>query len=254
MESSSGRGRLAQSMRQRACCRHPLDRTRQSERSAIVHAHALVIARADQSCERPGFMPSAGPSCRLRVRVAAWSSGPVWHHVASSRARPGRAPQASSGRPPAALPADGASQQTATHDQQHAQQRQQHAAHDAAVVTDLRSGLGHSMSYDNRSGGGLPAAASQGLWQRLRTGARTATARLLYRYYCWRRDTFSDLQLLLALSALLFLAGAWVEGAVMRGLDTALDAAMSDATAEAPGWWVPLYAVSRVAEVAAQHC
>lgn len=164
------------------------------------------------------------------------------------------AAQASSS-PPAPLPAGGAGESPLRrrpllqHEVQQRrlqqEQKQQAVQRPPTLATDMRSGLGHSMSFDHHASGGLPAAAAQGLWQRLRAGMRTATARLLYRYYCWRRDTFSDLQLLLALSAVLFLAGALVEGAVMRGQDTALDSAMADAGSEAPGWWVPLYAVSR---------
>jgi len=99
------------------------------------------------------------------------------------------------------------------------------------------------MSYDQGGRGLPPAAARPGAWPQLCTAARTATARLLYRYYCWRADTFSDLQLLLGLSAALFLMGAWVQSGLMRGLGSTADAPLPAAGVEAPGWWLPLYAV-----------
>lgn len=61
------------------------------------------------------------------------------------------------------------------------------------------------------------------------------------RYYTWRKDTFSDLLLLLGVSLLLFLVAGWVEGTAMRGLDANLEAAMD--SGDRPEWWVGIYAV-----------
>ncbi|KAI7839331.1 hypothetical protein COHA_006922 [Chlorella ohadii] len=42
---------------------------------------------------------------------------------------------------------------------------------------------------------------------------------LQYKYFNWRQDTWSDLQLFMLLNAFVFLAGAWVEGAIIRYFD-----------------------------------
>ncbi|PRW57972.1 SAD1 UNC-84 domain 1- isoform A [Chlorella sorokiniana] len=42
---------------------------------------------------------------------------------------------------------------------------------------------------------------------------------LQYKYFNWRQDTWSDLQLFMLLNAAVFMAGAWVEGAVIRYMD-----------------------------------
>ncbi|KAL4421226.1 hypothetical protein ABPG75_010517 [Micractinium tetrahymenae] len=50
----------------------------------------------------------------------------------------------------------------------------------------------------------------------------TKLGKLQYQYFNWRQDTWSDLQLFMVLNVLIFLAGAWVEGAVIRNMDATL--------------------------------
>ena len=61
------------------------------------------------------------------------------------------------------------------------------------------------------------------------------------RYFNWRKDTFSDLQLFLAFNVGLFLVGAAIEGALLRGLD----GTGVPADGDHPQWWLDLYAVRR---------
>jgi hypothetical protein len=77
---------------------------------------------------------------------------------------------------------------------------------------------------------------------------------LCCRYYNWRKDTLSDLQLFLLFNVGLFLLGAGIEGAILRGSDdmpdttaaaaVAMAAAKSgDVTVEVEEAWLNLYSV-----------
>ena len=70
----------------------------------------------------------------------------------------------------------------------------------------------------------------------------------LCRYYNWRKDTLSDLQLFLLFNLALFLVSAGIEGAILRGMggmDSAAGAAGEafGAEAQAGDAWLNLYIV-----------
>lgn len=64
------------------------------------------------------------------------------------------------------------------------------------------------------------AKASPTEWQR---AVGDALGQLQYRYFNWRQDTWSDLQLFMVLNTLVFLAGAWVEGTIIRNMDDSME-------------------------------
>ncbi|PRW58011.1 hypothetical protein C2E21_3586 [Chlorella sorokiniana] len=73
----------------------------------------------------------------------------------------------------------------------------------------------HSVdSVDAREASKPPPAWQQALGQLME--------RLKYKYFNWRQDTWSDLQLFLGFNLVVFLAGALFEGAVIRAVDDSL--------------------------------
>ncbi|KAI3425193.1 hypothetical protein D9Q98_008962 [Chlorella vulgaris] len=92
------------------------------------------------------------------------------------------------------------------------------------------------------------------MWRRMSNWSAELTGRLMYKYYNWRKDTLSDLQLFLLFNVGLFLLGAGIEGAILRGSDdmpdttaaaaAAMAAAKSgDVTVEVEEAWLNLYSV-----------
>lgn len=71
------------------------------------------------------------------------------------------------------------------------------------------------------------AKASPTEWQR---AVGDALGQLQYRYFNWRQDTWSDLQLFMVLNTLVFLAGAWVEVSAPRGCCSLLFSAETGAS------------------------
>lgn len=101
------------------------------------------------------------------------------------------------------------------------------------------------MSTDNaapRPMGGPPREPPPPMWRRL---ISVKLGQLQYSYFNWRQDTWSDLQLFMVLNLLVFMAGAWVEGAVIRSLDITVEPPPEGSTALGQ-FWYNLYSVLAV--------
>lgn len=78
------------------------------------------------------------------------------------------------------------------------------------------------------------------------------TGNILYQYYLWRQDTWSDLQLLLIFNLVIFLLGSFVEGTLLRNLEETSQPFLPETTTDTsippigPHWWNSFYTVIKI--------
>ena len=81
---------------------------------------------------------------------------------------------------------------------------------------------------------------------RLRLAWSDLVGQAMYRYFNWRQDTWSDLQLLVVANLVIVSAGAALQARLAAALPTSAEAAAAAAASgvdAAPQWWTPLYRV-----------